>query len=336
MKTTSMLATASAFAMLVAGPAASRDTLRVADSFPVGHYISESLLKPFMEEMTEKTGTEFEYFPAQQLGKSKDMLSLAQTRVTDIAYVAPAYISDKLPIATVGELPEDYTSTCAGTAAFWELAKPGGMLDKAEFQPLGVRALMVLLLAPNQLFLAQDITGLESFDGLKIRTSGGVKENLITKLGAVPVQMAAPEIRSSLSRGTIDGALLPHSSVPPYDLTPLFKSATEGVNLASFVVTYMISDAAWNDLSPQMQTAMTEAGENATRDACKAIEQLDGKDKSRIADGGVSFVSLSAEDAAQLREMTAAVSDEWAAEQDGFGRPGTEILSAFRAALKKQ
>ncbi|MEX2519534.1 MAG: TRAP transporter substrate-binding protein DctP [Paracoccaceae bacterium] len=327
---------AATLAVLAAGPAASADqTLRVADSFPVGHYISESLLKPFMAEVAEKTGTEFEYFPAQQLGKAKDMLNIAQTGVADIAYVAPAYISDKLPIATVGELPEDYTSPCEGTAAFWEIAKPGGALDKAEFQPLGVRALMVLLLAPNQLFLSKELTGLDSFAGLKIRTSGGVKENLITKLGAVPVQMAAPEIRTSLDRGTIDGALLPHSSVPPYDLVPLLKSATEGVNLASFVVTYMISDAAWNKLSPEMQAVLTEAGENATREACKSIDRLDGEDKAKIAAGGVEFVSLSAEDAAKLKAMTLAVSDEWAAEQDGFGRPGAEILAAFRAALAK-
>lgn len=335
MKITTISATA-ALAALIAGPVASQDALRVADSFPVGHYISESLLKPFMAEMEAKTGTEFEYFPAQQLGKAKDMLSLTQTRVADIAYVAPAYISDKLPIATVGELPEDYTTPCEGTAAFWEIARPGGALDKAEFQALGVRALMVVLLAPNQLFLSHEITGLESFEGLKIRTSGGVKENLITKLGAVPVQMAAPEIRASLDRGTIDGALLPHSSVPPYDLVPLLKAATQGVNLASFVVTYMISEAAWSELSPEMQTAMAEAGEHATREACKSIDRLDGEDKARIAAGGVEFVSLSAEDATKLKAMTLAVSDEWAAEQDGFGRPGSEILAAFRAALKKQ
>ncbi|MFV0473262.1 MAG: hypothetical protein ACK5MQ_03510, partial [Pikeienuella sp.] len=126
--------TAALSALLVAAPAAA-DTLRVADSFPVGHYIAENLLRPFMAEVTETTGTEFEYFPAQQLGKAKDLLSLTQTGVADIGYVGASYVSDKLPLSSVGELPEAFTTSCQGSMAFWEIAKPGGALDQAEYAP---------------------------------------------------------------------------------------------------------------------------------------------------------------------------------------------------------
>ncbi|QIE55041.1 C4-dicarboxylate ABC transporter [Pikeienuella piscinae] len=334
MRTTAFVAGA-ALILTAAGPALSAESIRVADSFPVGHYIAENLLKPFMDEVTEKTGTEFEYFPAQQLGKAKDMLNLTQTGVADIGYVGASYVSDKLPLSSVGELPEAFTTACEGTMAFWEIAKPGGVLDQAEYAPNGVRVLMVLVLSPYQMFSTKEITGLDSFKGLKIRSTGGAKEIAINKLGGVPVQMAAPEAREALSRGTVDAIVFPYSSVLPYDLTPHLSYATHGLNFGSFVATYMISEAKWNALSPEMQAVLSDAGENANRTACEAAERLAGEDKATIAAGGVEFVDFPEADAEKLEAMMAEVSAEWAAEQDGFGRPGTDVLNAFRDALKK-
>ena len=76
-----MLAAASSWAQTV--------TLRVADSFPVGHFIPKGATLPFMDEVTKRSGgrVKFEYFPAQQLGKAADLLNLTQSGVADIGYV---------------------------------------------------------------------------------------------------------------------------------------------------------------------------------------------------------------------------------------------------------
>jgi hypothetical protein len=39
------------------------------------------------------------------LGKAKDLLALTQAGVIDIAYVAPGFVSDKMPLSVVAELP---------------------------------------------------------------------------------------------------------------------------------------------------------------------------------------------------------------------------------------
>lgn len=308
-------------------------TLRVADSLPVGHYIAENLLKPFMAKVEETGSVGFEYFPAQQLGKAKDMLSLTQTGVTDIGYVGPSYISDKLPLSSVGELPEAFSTSCQGTMAFWELAKPGGALDEAEFAPEGMRVLMVLVLSPYQIFASKEIGGLDSLKGMKVRSTGGAKDIALTKLGAVPVQMAAPETREALSRGTVDAIAFPNSSIMPYDLAPHLEYATEGANFGSFVATYMISQSRFDSLPQDVQKAMTEAGEHATNTACKAVEVLDKEDQGKIADAGVEYVSFSGEDGERLRTAMGSVGDEWAAELDTRGKPGRSILKVFRDAL---
>ena len=326
------------FALCVnAGAALAQDvTLRVADSLPVGHYIAENLLMPFLEDVKKTTGETvgFDYFPAQQLGKAKDMLSLTQTGVTDIGYIGASYLADKLPLSSVAQLPGTFNSACEGTMAYWEIAKPGGVLDKAEYAPESVRALMVLALPPYQLFSAKELTGIESIKGQKIRTSGGSQALAMTKLGGIPVQMSAPEAREALSRGTVDAIVFPYGSIQPYDLAPHLKTATEGLNLGSFVLSYMISQSKYDSLSPEVQQALTEAGERATQHACAAIDGMVDVDKQKIAEQGVQFVTLPDADVAEISSMLETVGSDWAADMDGRNKPGTEVMKAFMDALK--
>jgi len=320
-----------------AGAALAQDvTLRVADSLPVGHYIAENLLMPFLEDVKKTTGESvgFDYFPAQQLGKAKDMLSLTQTGVTDVGYIGASYLADKLPLSSVAQLPGTFNSACEGTMAYWEIAKPGGVLDEAEYAPEGVRALMALALPPYQLFSAKELTGVDSISGQKIRTSGGSQALAMTKLGGIPVQMSAPEAREALSRGTVDAIVFPYGSVQPYDLAPHLKTATEGLNLGSFVLSYMISQSKYDSLSPEVQQALTEAGERATQHACAVIDGLVDADKQSIVDEGVKFVTFPAEDVSTIKTTLETVGSEWAADMDGRGKPGTEVMKAFMDALK--
>ena len=325
--------------MTTAALPAMAETIRVGDSFPVGHYIAENMTKYWMELVTKNTNgaVTFEYFPAEQMGKAKDLLQLTQSGVLDVGYVGASYVADKLPLSSVGELPEAFTTSCAGTKAFWQIAKPGGELDKAEFAPNGVRVLMVMVLPPYQIFTkSKEITGIDSFKGLKLRSTGASKEIATRLVGAVPVSIPAPESREAISRGTLDGILFPHSSVLPYEIQPHLKYATQNTNFGSFVVTYTISQTRWDKLAPEVQTALADAGETATMHGCEIADELDGKDKQTIADAGVTFVDLPPADAAKVAEMMATVGDEWADTLEGRGRPARAILAAFRDALEQQ
>ena len=325
--------------MAAAAVPATAETLRVGDSFPTGHYISENMTKVWMDEVTKQSDgkIDFEYFPAEQLGKAKDLLSLTQSGVVDIGYVGASYVSDKLPLSSVGEMPEAFTTSCQGTKAFWEIAKPGGALDQAEFAPNGVRVLMVMVLPPYQVFSSsKEIKDLSSFEGMKLRSSGGAKEIAAQVVNAIPVQMAAPEARDALSRGTLDGLLFPHSSIMPYEVLPFLKYATQDVNFGSFVVTYVISENRWNQLDEATQKVLADAGEAATMHGCIVADRMDGEDKQTIADSGVTFVTLPEADQTKLEELLGTVSKRWADDLDARGKPGTDILEAFRTALEAQ
>src|SRR5690606_6716534 len=325
-------------AAMLAAPASAQQTFRVGDSFPTGHYIAENTIKPFRAEVEKRTNgqVKFEYYPAQQLGKAKDLMSLALSGVADIAYVAPSFVTDKLPLSVVAELPEAFDASCHGTRAYWKLVKEGGLLDEVEIKPAGLKILFTLVLDPYQIFLTKahdTISGVPSFAGKKIRTSGGAKELALRKVGAVPVQIPTPDVREAASRGTIDGFLFPVSSIMPYDLAPHTGSATSGENFGSFVASFAMSRKKWETLPADLRKVMDEVGEEIIERGCKNAEGTTRVDRAKIEAAGVKFVTLPKEDHDRIVATMSEVGKEWAAELDKRGRKGSEVLKAFQDAL---
>lgn len=336
-KLLSPLALGLALTAITAGGDVSAQTIKIkiADSFPLTHYIPEYTVKPLMERFkTKGMGVEFEYYPAEQMGKSKDMLALAQSGVIDIAYVAPAFVTDKMPLSVVAELPLNFTGSCKGTLAYWNLAKPGGLLAKKDFEPNGVRLLFTLVLPPYQLVTKKEFTSLKDLEGQKIRTTGSAKELALKKIKTIPIQIPTPDVYEALSRGTIDGMLFPFNSLPPYDLHKISKFSTVGENFGSFVANYLISEKKWATLPAPVQRELTTMGEELVRSACDKVEKDEARDIEIAKKAGIKLVTLGAADKLVLSQAMGSVAKEWAQNLDRRGRAGTEVLNAFEAGLK--
>ncbi len=325
---------------LLAGAGAPAQTpikLKIADSFPVGHYLPKYMIQPMMERLKANPaakGIEFEYYPAEQMGKAKDLLSLTQSGVVDIAYVAPGFVSDKMPLSVVAELPLAFTGSCKGTLAYWTLAKFGGLVSKKEFEPSGVRVLFTVVLPPYQVVTRKPFASLKDIEGMKIRTSGSAKELVLKKVKATPVLIPTPEVYEALSRGTIDGVLFPFNSLVPYDIHKLSKTATIGENFGSFVANYVISEKRWQSLPAAVQTELTAMGEEITRSTCAQVERDEAGEMDKVKQAGVTFVTLSAADKAVVAAAMGEVAKDWADNLDRRGRAGSEVLDAFKAGLK--
>jgi TRAP-type C4-dicarboxylate transport system substrate-binding protein len=319
------------------GAAQAQTKIKIADSFPVGHYLPKYVTTPMMERLKAlpaAKGIEFEYYPAEQMGKAKDFLSLVQSGVVDIAYVAPGFVSDKMPLSVVSELPLDFSGSCQGTMAYWNLAKPGGLLAKKDFEPNGIRLLFTVVLPPYQVITRKPFANLKDIEGMKIRASGSAKELVLKKLKAIPVLMPTPEVYESLSRGTIDGVLFPFNSLAPYDIHKLSKTGTIGENFGTFVANWVISEKRWATLPAGVQQELTAMGEQITKSTCTQVEKDEAGDIEKIKAAGVKLMTLSAADKAAVQAVMQDVSKDWADNLDKRGKAGTEVLNAFKAGLK--
>jgi TRAP-type C4-dicarboxylate transport system substrate-binding protein len=327
---------AAAGALMSLSMAASAQTvLRVADSLPVGHFFAEQGMKHWVAEVRRQTNNavDIQYFPAEQLGKAKDMLQLAMTGVADIAYVVPSYVSEKMPLMTVTELPGLAKTSCQGTKAFMKLAH-GGVLDKKELAPNGIVVLFGVVLEPYQVYSSKPINSLDGVKGLKLRTAGGAQASTIRALGGVPVTMSAAETYDSLTRGTIDGVVFPSTSLLAYDLPGRLKAGTTDVSFGTTVLTYSMSAKRFQSLPENVREAMLSAGEQAAGNVCAFLDKSSAANQTKITAAGVTFFKLSDADNKKLAEASSTAQKEWATQLDRRGKPGTEILDAYIDALK--
>ncbi|MGO4714638.1 TRAP transporter substrate-binding protein [Bradyrhizobium sp. 2TAF24] len=318
----------------VAAPAQALE-LKVADSFPAGHYLVRLMLKPWMDEVTARTkgAVTFSYYPNQQIGKAADMLRLTQSGVVDIGYIAPSYASDKMPLSEVAQLPEAFHTSCEGTVAYWKSARQG-VLAKQEYAPNKIRLLMEVVLPPYQVYTTkQKVETPKDVQGLKLRTTGGAQDLTLRAIGSVPVRMSAPDAYESLSRGTLDGLLFPMESVSSYGLEKLVKHATEGVSFGSFIVAYSISQAAWDRLPADAKTAMDEASEAIQAKACADVDKEQDGSRQRLEQAGITFEPIPADTRAEMKTKLKGVGHDWAAALDARGKPASAALKEFDALL---
>ncbi|MBK1836552.1 TRAP transporter substrate-binding protein DctP [Azospirillum sp. YIM B02556] len=322
---------------IVAPAQAQQITLRVADTFPNGHTIHENATKLFMTEVTRLTNGQvtFQHFPAEQIGKAKDLLALTQAGVTDIGLVVPAYTSDKMPLSAVADLPGAFTSNCQGTLAMETLLAPGGVLRTREWDVLQLHPLFSYILAPYQMVVSSSkpVKALADVEGLKIRSVGGPLDLAVHSVKAVPVRMSPAEIYESMSRGTIDGALLAMQSVVSYDLTKLIRAGTIDENFGTIFSTYAMSERNWRKLPTNVQAAITTAGSTITHESCKRFEASEQTAMKAAQAAGMTAITFNDGDRAKLHGALLNIRRDWAKDLDRRGKPGTEVLDAFAAAL---
>jgi TRAP-type C4-dicarboxylate transport system substrate-binding protein len=308
--------------------------LRVADSFPKGHYLVKLVLEPWMEEVKKRTNgaVTFEHYPAQQLGKAADMLKLTQTGVADIGYVAPAYVSDKMPVSEVAMLPGAFEHSCQGTLAYWKLAR-NGVIAEQDYAANNIRLLLAVSLPQYRIFTVKaPVKDVPDVTGLKLRSTGGAQDLTLRAIGSVPVRMAAPEAYESLSRGTMDGLLFPLESVVAYGADKLVKYSTDGLGFGSFIVSYSISESAWKKLSPEVQKAMIEVADEIIPSACKQVQKADDETKKSL-EATVRFETLPPDVSAKFRDLLKGVAKTWSEGLDARGKRGSDALKEFEATV---
>ncbi|MEI6721621.1 MAG: TRAP transporter substrate-binding protein DctP [Betaproteobacteria bacterium] len=320
-----------------AAQAQEKITLRLADSLPSGHVIHELVGKPFSELVTKATNGQvvFQHFPAEQLGKAKDMAQLTVAGVADLSYIVPSYSSEKYPLTAVAELPGVFDTQCQGSLAFYKISHNGGILEQKEFAPNQLRTLVTIALPAYQIQLATTrvVKTAKDLEGLKIRTTGGAMDLMMRSIKGVPVRMAAPEVYESLSRGTLDGIIFSYQSSVSYSFGKLLKSGTEGLNFGTAIFTYSMGEAKWKSLPDNVRKVLAHAGEQVTREGCKRFEEGEKGATEKIKSQGMKVIEFSAADKKVFNDAFSHVSQDWAQELDKRGKPGTEVFKAFTAAV---
>ena len=134
----------------------------------------------------------------------------------------------------------------------------------------GIRGLFYGEEGFRHFFSNKELKDMSSLQGMKIRVSNDpVMNGLVEGLGASPTVVAFGELYSALQTGVVDAAEQPIANYKSNAFPEVANNLIlDGHTLGAVQV--IITDDAWNSLTPAQQDAMTEAGKIASS-FCKEI-----------------------------------------------------------------
>ena len=310
--------------------------LKIADSFPIKHPFNK-VVNHFMDAAKKESNgrLDFQYFPAQQLGKLHDMLKIAQKGLADITYVGPTFFPGQLGLNTVATLPF-YDSAKQGTVIYTELYKQSAEI-RNEWTGNRVRPLLFAATSQYQVGIGdKTITSIDDLKGLRLKTPGGVFDNMAKRYGIVPVAMSFNDAYESVQKGIIDGAIHTLPSVKGYRLYEVEKQQTIGLRLGAYVTTYAMNEKKFKKLPQDLQQALIKAGESASVFAADLWDDMvAGLEKQFEGDGLMAFYRISGDKKAEWLAPLRGIEEEWIKEYEAKGLPARKVFETFNDIAEK-
>ena len=325
-------------AFVFTGPASAADKvfkLKMADSFPIGHP-GHKLALGYIE-MVEKESNgriKIEYYPAQQLGKMKDLLKLCQGGMTDIAYIAPSFYAGQLPLNTVMTLPF-WTTAMEGTEIYQALVQESPELAD-EFKKYNIRPLSVFATSQYDVgTVKKKVTKPEDLKGLRLKTSGGIFDKIAQQFGIIPVTVASPEVYEATQRGIVDGNIFSLASVKGYRVNELEKYHTLGLRLGGFPSMYAINDRAWKKLPEDLQKILTGSAEKIAAVFAFVWDKKNEELAEEFTKAGMEIYQVSEAERAIWDAPLEGIEKVWIEDMDKMKRPGQKVFDRFKEISKK-
>jgi TRAP-type transport system periplasmic protein len=328
-------------ALASAGFAASAQevTLKVSHFWPPGAMPPTKILQPWCDRIAADSGNKLkcQIFPAMQLGGTPaQLIDQAKDGVADVVFTLPGYTAGRFPAMEAFELPFMSRSAEATSKAAWDFYEKYGKKEFAGLHPL------MFAVHDNGYLHTKDkqVKVLADLKGLKFRAPTRMTNKLLASLGATPVAMPLPQVPEAVSKGVIDGFLLPWEVIPSVKLHEMVKYDTETdpsrPALYTAVFTIAMNPAKYNSLSPELKAAIDKnsyAGLSAT--AGKIWDESQAPGRKAATDRGNTFHTIPGAELDNWIKASAGLYDEWAAEMDKRGLPGKQMLQDARGLITK-
>ena len=298
-----------------------------------------SMHKPWMEKGEKDSGgrIKFEAYPAMQLGGTPVQLyDQARDGVVDVVWTLPGNTAGRFPRVEVFELPFIMTNAEATSKAYWEYVQT---LAPDEFKDTQVIALQVH--GPGVIHTTEKaVKTVNDMRGLKMRAPTRQVTKLMGALGATPVGMPLPQIPDALSKGTIQGCVIPWEVVPSVKVHELTKHHAEfdpaGGSLYTTTFVMAMNKAKYNSLPPDLKKVIdANSGLQTSGWLGKVQQGGDVAGRKAAVDRGNSIFTVSAADAQEFRRRSRQIEVEWVEDMNKRGFDGRKLLEGARSLIDK-
>ena len=293
-------------------------------------------ITPWIKKIEEESNgrIKIEHYPSMQLGGSPPSLyGQARDGVVDIIWTVLGYTPGLFPTVEAFELPFMTGDAESSSVALQKYMEAYGMDDFKDVHPLGFHTH-----GPGIMHVKGDaIRQISDLKGKKLRGPTRVITGMLEELGATAIGMPVPAVPESLSKGVIDGAVIPYEVSVPLKIAELTDAHTgfegdTGLYTATFGV--IMNKAAYQNMPEDLRAILDRnSGVEMARLFGRAMDKADINGKRIAQEAGNDVVEISLADKAAWVTAVQPVIDGWIAEMDAKGLDGAGLVKAARAAI---
>ncbi|MEO0943367.1 MAG: TRAP transporter substrate-binding protein [Pseudomonadota bacterium] len=313
-------------------------TLRLHQFLPPQAVLPSKIIVPWAESVEEASGGRIaiEHFDAMSLGgRPPELMDQARDGVVDIVMTLPGYTPGRFPSTEVFELPFMMTDPIATAKAYWELVDTE--MQDGEFGDVHVLGAWVH--GPGVIHSKDGVAALEDMEGKTLRGPTRVINDLLSELGAEPVGMPVPAIPEALSKGVVNGTVIPWEVTAALRLPELVGNHTEFAGEeALYTATFVLAmNKARYDAMPDDLKAIldAESGEKFSAFAAGIMLENDAPARAKAVEAGNAIVTIEGAEIDRWKEAAQPVIARWVAEMDGKGKDGQALIDKARALIEK-
>ena len=266
-------------------------------------------------------------------GKPPQLIDQARDGVVDIVWALPSYTPGRYPTAAVFELPF-MVSTAAGTTLAVQEFYEKHMRD--EFSD--VHPLLFHVHARGVIHTKNPVEKIDDLAGMKIRAPSRSIVKALEAMGATPVFMPVPALPEALSKGVVDGAVIPWEITIPLKISELVDNhaVTPGPRgLYTSVFVLAMNKAKYDGMPADLRKILDDhSGMTMAAWVGKAWDEIEQPGLAKAKESG-TVREMSPDQVAKMREITASVTAEWIAEMDKACKNGAALLKDANALIDK-
>lgn len=269
-------------------------------------------------------------------GTPVQLYDQAKDGVVDVVWTLPGNTAGRFPRIEVFELPFMMNNAEATSKAYWEYVQT---VAADEFKDTQVLALHVH--GPGVIHTADKaVKSVADIKGLKLRAPTRQVTKMLGFLGATPVGMPLPQIPDALSKGTINGCVIPWEVVPSVKVHELTKYHAEfnpaGGSLYTTTFVMAMNKAKYNSLAPDLKKVIDNNSGLATSAWLGKTQQgNDPVGRKSATDRSNNIFTIDVAEAQQFRRMSRLVEVEWMEDMKKRGFDGYKLLETARNLIEK-
>jgi TRAP-type C4-dicarboxylate transport system substrate-binding protein len=313
-------------------------TLKFHSFAPAPASQNSKFVQPWADRIEEQSGGELKvetYFAMQLGGKPPQLVDQVRDGVVDIIWTVAGYTPGRFPKIEVFDLPFLPGSAEATSQAAQEFAQTIAAEELKDFKILAVH-----VHSPGKIHTKDRLVmQLSDLEGLKMRGPTRVISSMLGAMGAMPVGMPVPQVAPSLSKGVIDGMVVPYEIMPSFKLHELTKAHTtvsgeRGLYTTAFL--FLMNKAKYESLSDAHKTVIdNNSGMSLAKLAGQLWDGFEGPALELAKRAGGDFHSLSGEKLAAFKIVGDQVVTDWIAKANSNGMDGAAIVQTVRDLILK-